>query len=370
MGVASAMRLAAKAEAGQRCTMRRAAVIGAGLLGAAAAFHLARGGWRVSVLSEGPVAGGASGASFGWINASFYHDPAHHRLRAEGIAAHHRLAAVGLAHWQGCIWHETAGAQQAAFAAQLRALGYPVEPLTRAEVARRLPALAAPEAALFLPSEGAVDAAAQAAALLQASGAEVWTGVSVQAIAVDGGRATAVVTAAGRVAADCVVLAAGTGTPALLAPLGIALPMLARPGVLVRTRPVRPVLAHILCGPGGEVRQLPSGHLLAPAAVSHQGDSAERIDQTPEALARATVARLAALLPGTDLVAEWEGQADRPVPGDGLPVLGEALPGLIVAVMHSGVTLGPLAGEAVAALADGRGAGPLWAPFAPGRFAV
>lgn len=351
--------------------MRQAVVIGAGILGASAAFHLARDGWRVTVLSAGPVAAGASGASFGWINASYYHDAAHHRLRAAGIAAHHRLAALGVpgADWPGCLWYERDGAGQAAFAEDLRAFGYPAEPLTLAEIARRVPGLAVPEAALLLPAEGAVDAAALAAALLEASGAEVWTGIAATQVETAGGRAAGVATAAGRLSAERVVLAAGTETPGLLAPLGVALPMRTRPGAIVLTRPVAPVLPLILCGPEGEVRQLACGRLLAPAAVSHQGDASERIAETPGALAAVTVARLRRLFPGTDPVPERVALAQRPVPGDGLPVLGEVLPGLVVAVMHSGVTLGPLSGEAVAALAGGRGAGPLWAPYGPERFA-
>ena len=64
--------------------------------------------------------------------------------------------------------------------------------------------------------------------------------------------------------------------------------------------------------------------------------------------------------------------ANRPMPGDGRPVIGRAGPeGLHLAVMHSGVTLAALAGEAVADLVRGgdRFDG-LLAPYDPGRFAA
>ncbi|GAB1363672.1 hypothetical protein MASR1M32_29080 [Rhodobacter sp.] len=59
--------------------------------------------------------------------------------------------------------------------------------------------------------------------------------------------------------------------------------------------------------------------------------------------------------------------AFRPVPGDGLPVIGAARPGLWLAVMHSGATLAAITGEVVAEEIDG-GESALLAEFRPGRF--
>jgi glycine/D-amino acid oxidase-like deaminating enzyme len=67
-------------------------VIGAGIIGASIAYQLAKAGAAVTVLDAGGPAGQASGASFGWINASFYVDPDHFALRLAGIEAHERLA--------------------------------------------------------------------------------------------------------------------------------------------------------------------------------------------------------------------------------------------------------------------------------------
>ena len=66
-------------------------VIGAGVIGAAIAFQLARRGHAVTLLDSHGIAAGASGRSFGWINASYFLTEAHYRLRLEGIAAHRRL---------------------------------------------------------------------------------------------------------------------------------------------------------------------------------------------------------------------------------------------------------------------------------------
>ena len=59
-----------------------------------------------------------------------------------------------------------------------------------------------------------------------------------------------------------------------------------------------------------------------PTAVSHQSDSSDTLSDTPEGLAEAACARLQAVMP--DVLLEWEeaSLANRPVPKDGLPVLG------------------------------------------------
>ena len=51
-------------------------VVGAGIVGASIAYHLAAAGAAVTVLDAGAVGAGASAKSFGWINASFAETPA------------------------------------------------------------------------------------------------------------------------------------------------------------------------------------------------------------------------------------------------------------------------------------------------------
>lgn len=346
-------------------------VIGAGVIGASIAFQLARRGHGVTILDGQGIAAGASGRSFGWINASYFLDEAHYRLRLEGIAAHRRLCETlpGCpTRWPGCLWFEETGAAQAAFASELCALDYPVESWDSARIRRELPQLGTvPESALFLPGEGAVDPALLAARLIAASGARLWRGVAAEALVEAQGRVAGVLTGQGVLDADAVVVAAGTGAPALVEPLGVALPMLSRPGLILKTPPLPPVLPLVLWGPGGELRQDEAGRLVMPTAANHQGDAAETIAGLAGAHAEAAMARLRALLP--EVQAEWDevALAHRPVPGDGLPVIGQALPGLWLAVMHSGATLAAITGELMAQEIEG-GDSPLLAPFRPRRF--
>jgi D-hydroxyproline dehydrogenase subunit beta len=235
-------------------------------------------------------------------------------------------------------------------------------------VADRLPALGpVPESALFFPEEGVADPAILARALIQASGAQVIR-ASVQSLTVAAGRVTGVVTDIGPLTADRVILATGTGTPALLQPFGYTLPMLKRPGLMLTTNALPPVCPVVLATPDQEVRQDAKGHLHAPASAGHQGDHAESLGSFPVVI-NATLQRLRALFPGQDIHFAHQAMAMRPVPGDGLPVVGQGpVQGLWLAVMHSGATLAPVVAELQAEEIMGGPESPLLTDFRPARF--
>jgi glycine/D-amino acid oxidase-like deaminating enzyme len=351
--------------------MTHTLIIGSGITGAALAFQLSRKGEAATIVSTHAEGGLASTASFGWLNASFFLSHPHYHLRHAGLAAHRRLteALPGLpTTWQGCLWYEATGDAQDETASDLAALGYRVQRLSQAEVAARLPALGpVPETALFFPEEGVADPADLARALIAAAGAKVIR-ATVASVTHAHGRVTGVLTDLGPMTADRVILATGTGTPALLQPFGMALPMLKRPGLMVSTNPVAPICPVILATPDQEVRQDAKGRLVAPAAAGHQGDHAETLGSFP-VVVNATLQRLRTLFPGHEIHFAHQAMALRPVPADGLPVVGQGpVPGLWIAVMHSGATLAPVVAELLAAEITGGPESPLLADFRPARF--
>ncbi len=348
--------------------MEKVIVIGAGLIGASIAFELARKGREVTVIEAGLPAGLASGRSFGWINASFSLNAAHFALRLAGMAAHRRqaMALPGLHRASGCLWWEETGAAFDATASRLAEAGYPMERLGRAAILAREPALKTPpEAALFFPTEGWVDPAALTHALLCASGARLVSGVAAR-LWLQKDRVRGVETALGRLVGDQVVIAAGVAAAGLLAPVGVHLPLLHRPGLLVRTAPVRLRLPHILAAPEQELRQDDQGRLLAPAAAFHQSDTGENLAD-PLGQAEAALGRIGAMLGLSGLRAEAVMQAERPVPGDGLPAVGPVTDGLWLSVLHSGVTLSAIVAEGLAQEMTGQGVLPELAIFRPDR---
>ena len=337
--------------------MQDVIVVGAGVIGAAIAFQLARSGARVTVIDAAGPAAQASGASFGWINASFFVDESHFALRRAGIEAHHRLSdltKVAKARFKGCLCWEFEGPEMDNQARVLRDLGYAVEEVDPDDFSRLEPNVSRPPVrCLRFPGEGAVDAAELSRELLHgaaALGARLITGVKVDELATGAGRICGVNTGLGMLPADQVVVAAGTGSSALLSKLDVAMPMLRRPGLIMQTKPLPPLLNHILVAPGQELRQKRDGRIVAPTAASHQGDSSTEITERPDILADLARARVQALIPGAPV--EWDTVtlAMRPVPQDGRPVIGRCGPdGLYVATMHSGVTLAAIVGELVAA---------------------
>jgi D-hydroxyproline dehydrogenase subunit beta len=335
-------------------------IVGAGIVGACIAERLAASGQNVTVLDGGLAAGHASGRSFGWINASFFLNEAHFHLRVQAMEAHRRLQGRHpqlQTRWPGALWWDHDEAATEAQARLLLGLGYGVERLSRDAIKRAEPLIAAPPPlALAFQDEGAVDAADLSRALLNlaaAHGSSIVLGTPVVRLLTAGGRVNGVGTANGQAFADHVVLAAGCATDQLLATVGTVLAIGASPGVLNLTAPISDKLHRIIAGPHAEIRQQDDGSLMIPSRANHQSTEDRPSIADANEVAGASMEGLAAardLLPGVAMSVAASITGHRPVPPDGLPVVGHVpgIEGLSVAVMHSGVTLAPLVGEVVA----------------------
>lgn len=375
-------------------------IVGGGVIGCAAAFRLTRAGFAVALLEKGALAGGTTGASFGWANASTKTgDEAYHRLNAEGLAGHEALAAefgaerLGLAR-TGALCavarSDAAGfaAMEADFAA-LRRFGYPCARLDGAALRAETPGLRLPAdaEALLLPAEMAIDAPRLARALAgiaRAEGAEIMERRPAEALIADEeGAVEGVETPAGPVRAPRVILAAGAETGRLLARLtgydGFAarFPLREVPGLLLTTPPLaQNPLRRILFG--ATTNEL---HLMPTAAGgvrmgSDDIDGAIWEDRGAAAMRRggaALLARAAGVIPGlSGRVAPEDCALEigvRPYPADGKPIFGP-LPGakgLFIVATHSGVTLAPALAARLPALLRGEPV-PGLAEYGLGRF--
>ncbi|MGB7317157.1 MAG: FAD-dependent oxidoreductase [Planktotalea sp.] len=326
-------------------------VVGSGIIGAMAAYELQAKGADVLVLDAGSAR--ATDASFGWINASFYQTPEYFALRVEGMQAYKRLEQridVPVS-WSGGLCWEHSGADLDAQYESLHAQGYPCRIIGKDEIAALEPDLGAgPERAIHFPAEASIESGNVTDLMLRAAqglGARLGRGFRVCGFSQHAGRVVGVRTDEGVFEADQILVAAGTGTEPLLATLQIPLPMLQRPALVLRTRPVGAKISHILATDFGEVRQLPDGRLLTPAAIGHQADSANSLAEHPDEAAENAMGRLRELFPNLSIKLEGMQLAHRPVPQDGFPAVGAVAPGLYVAVMHSGITLAALMGELI-----------------------
>lgn len=327
---------------------QKVVIVGGGLIGAFAAFELAAKGADVLVLETGNAS--ATDASFGWINASFFETPEYFALRVEGIAAYHRLQKrldVPVK-WCGGLSWEFEGAAFDAQYQSLHAQGYPCKIIERDAISALEPDLGmVPDRAIHFSAEGSAEPTMLVERLLSAAvslGAKIARGFHVTGFAQKGGRIVGVQTGECVFDADQVLVAAGIGTEPLLATLGVALPMLHRPALVLRTKPITAKIFHILATDFGEVRQLPDRSLMTPASIGHQADASETLSAHPDVAAERAMTRLRALFPHITLNLAAMQLAHRPVPKDGFPAVGTVADGLYAATLHLGVTLGALMG--------------------------
>lgn len=335
----------------------RVVVIGAGIVGASFALHLAKRGAAVTVVEQARPGGGATAKSFAWINANYVQEPAYVRLRLDALEAWRRAGEVGaVLRWGGSLAWEASGAALEAQAEGIVALGHEARLIGRAEFARLEPAVAnPPDLCLHCPTEGAVDPVAATEAFLAAAvalGAERLIGARATGFIEKGGRIAGVETDFGPLPADRVVVAAGVASEALLAGAGVRLPTDNRVGLMLHTRPLPPVIRHLVLTPEIHFRQEADGRIVAGELYSGGGAHEGMVATEPRALAALMLETLRRRLPGVEGIEAGAVMLGlRPTPADGMPILGAArgADGLYLATTHSGITLAPLLGEIGAA---------------------
>jgi len=332
-------------------------VVGAGIVGASLAWHLARQGAEVTVVDGAGAGGIATSHSFAWINASWGNPEFYVRFRRRSMAEWRRLAAdvpaVGVEFCGGLIW-DLPPDRLEAYAAEHAAWGYGIRRVDAAGALAIEPGLKQPPAfALHVAEEGMVDADSAARALL-ADAAIAVRREEVAELLTSGDRIIGVRLGSGPLMAEEVVVAAGAATAALLATAGVTIAMSDPAGLIAHSVPAdRKLLNGLVMGPDFHVRQTGAGRLIVGSdfAGSDPGDMGEQV-------AGGLMQAVREGIRGAEhLALEFFTVGRRPTPADGYPLVGRApgREGLYVAVMHSGVTLAPVVGLLGAAeIMDGR----------------
>ena len=368
--------------------MRRVAVIGAGVIGAALADRLVRSGAAVTVIDAGRPGAGTSGTSFAWLNSNEKLPRHYHDLTVRGMRAWARLGEE----FGGPGWYRPTGnlrwavdeRQRRVLAERverLRRWDYPAEELTARQVADLEPALRTPADAFiaYFPAEGFVHGEQAVGALLtraRSAGADLMLGTGDVVLETGGGELRCVRLPDGRrVHADVYVCCTGWRTTQLVQPLGVHVPLVAgdapgsaAPCLVVTTTGTTPV-RRVVHTPTVNMRPAWDGGMRL-----ESGEINDLVDlSTPpeeiDLLGRALLDRAERLLAGFTASAARRQLCVRPLPIDGHPVVG-VLPELgnaYLAVSHSGITLAPVLAELIAADVLGRSPEEL-APYRPTRF--
>jgi glycine/D-amino acid oxidase-like deaminating enzyme len=338
-------------------------------------------------VTEGSLASGASGRSLSWLNAAGVRSEYYHQFRMIGIDRYRTLSArEPTLDWLrfdgGLRWGPPEDAQS------LRQIhdhevahGYDSQLLTRDEIVASIPGIdpaAIPASgAIWNPGEGWVDLPSLInyliSQLVKLDG-EVITNAGRASVVIDAGRVAKIMTEnRGTIMVEAALLATGSRTPEIAAGFGVTIPDATNTALLIKTHPVKTELRAVLNTPRASLRAIPNGGLAVDAGwtESYIDVLADGTYRVPAETIDELLGEASQVLAGTPpLSAASYGIGQRPIPGDGEPVLGQLgdLEGLYVAFTHSGATLGLIVGELLGYEMIIGEPHPLLAPFSVRRF--
>lgn len=376
-------------------------VVGAGIVGTATAWELARRGIATTLLDRGEVSGGTTGLGEGNVLASDKDTGPELDLTVLGLAVYDEIEALlgpiaRIRRKGALIVHPDARtwAAEPARAERLRAAGVEARLIDPDEVRKREPRLTGElHGALHVPRDLQCDPRAIARALAGEArrlGATVRTGAEVARVRAERERVVGVELTSGEMLeAPVVVLAAGPWTRPLAEGAGVVLPLEPRKGQLLRLRLPQPDpqwLRHkIVDGSyllsvtsAATERQVSTvietthdGHVIVGSTRERSGFD-PTVDAALEQTVRERAARLVPHVADLERDSAWVGF--RPWLPDHLPAIGPSrrVAGLHLATGHegAGVALGPITGRVIAGAIAGE-APPLdLAPFSPDRFSA
>ena len=348
-------------------------VIGAGIIGACIAWRLGAAGASVTLVDGNGSGGIASAGSFGWINATYGNPRRYFDLRMASMNEWEVLSARfnGLPFQRsGTLYAHFDRVDLPTFQKSHSQWGYNIDWIrSRQHQRNRNPIWFRYLTAACWLKMKAFFKFQMLLSFLRISSCKnggVFIQQHVTNFLVHQGKITGVMTQDGRVDADHIVVAAGTATQSLLEDIGINIPMRSPPGLLVQTKPYRPIISRTVLTNGLHIQQRHDGSLLAGADFG-----GGELNDFPEEGAAELVNRIrAAFHSASDVELDRYTLGHRPTPEDGMPVVGASseISGLYIATMHSGATLAPIVSKFVCEelLYDAKVN--MLEPFRPSRF--
>src|SRR5436190_5719851 len=232
----------------------RVVIIGGGIAGASVAYHLTDLGWHdVVILDQGELRSGTTSHAPGLVGQLrssvsltrmlVYSVSLYRTLKVSDQAGYFEVGSLRLA---SSLERLMELKRQAGFA---RGVGLEAELISRQEAIRLFPLMSyeGVEGALYLPSDGSATAPILAEAMAVAAierGAECYPDSRVTGIEVSEGRVKAIITEAGRIKTEIVVVTAGIWSPRIGSMAGVSIPLIPMQHQYIKTDPL-PELAGI-----------------------------------------------------------------------------------------------------------------------------
>ncbi|MHA7870557.1 MAG: NAD(P)/FAD-dependent oxidoreductase [Salipiger thiooxidans] len=369
----------------------RVIVIGAGVLGASTAYCLAEAGAEVTVVDPDRPGGGTSAVTYAWVNACEKIDRKDYfDLNMAGRAAHAEMARrfprgdwyhrPGLLQWRGAEAEAGPGGSDPVDKHNtLVDWGYPSRLVSETEVHALEPdinpTLIAGTQVVHYPEDGWLDPVPYCGTLIATAAEQRGTRLvagrvsaliaksdSCQGVMLDNGAS---------LTADVVVNCAGRWLNEVTLEAGLHVPLAPTYGIVAYTMPTGLRLRSGIRTPLINLRPDGGGRLLLRSNELDRQLTAEDRPSVDHPLAQELLARAVRTLPalaGTPI--EAVRIATRPIPADSFSCIGPmpALKNYFVGVTHSGVTIGPFAGQALTAEILTGAVSPLLSGFRPARF--
>ncbi len=222
-------------------------VIGGGVAGVMSAYYLARAGRRVTLLEKGRIAGEQSSRNWGWIRQQ-KRDPGELPIMIESLRLWQGFAEVlgpDLGFRQGGVAYTTR--DPAAMEGYARWVSLAAEHgvesrlLSRAELAETIPNSTDWVGGLITPSDARAEpwvAVPMLACLAAEAGVTIVENCAVRGLDISAGRVTGVLTEAGPIGAEQVLLAAGAWSSIFARRHGVNLPQLMVRSTVAQTNPL------------------------------------------------------------------------------------------------------------------------------------
>jgi glycine/D-amino acid oxidase-like deaminating enzyme len=349
---------------------KRITIVGAGIVGSSIAHELSRLGENVTLIDKSTPGSGTSGKSFNWINATYPKKPySYNYLSQLGLDAYIDLKK----HidfpitWNGSLeWFLGSANQDNLIANVNNLLAYPTHSphkiINNIQASEYEPNIKfmGNNNIVYSHSDGAIDATETIKNLVDKSifnGAKVINNCALINLVHKNNKLVSINTSLGEIKSDLIILATGIDTNNLIHKKVLKKPTA---GIIIKTKPYKKVINKIIVGPGIHIHQQDDGRLIIGEQDGAPLNHNDRLSGYPTKFplksfedkhTNMIIDKAKSFIKNIDNIEiESVDIGWRPLPLDGLPVVGFTNNSYdtYAAVMHSGISIGPIIGKLVA----------------------